>query len=137
MSLSAQASPAKAFQSLAAEPGLGMLEVLCSLKLPDWLKQDGQSIFYLRMFPACLTITGGKHLRESLARFQTWGIVSNGLCLTQNILEYPNQGSGCSLSAILIPDAPERYFLSSEQVQRLLYRSSEAGKATMCTRRRE
>ena len=51
--LSAQDFPASRFRALAAEPGLGMLEVLCSLKLPDWLKQSGQSIFYLRTFPAC------------------------------------------------------------------------------------
>ena len=135
--LSAQDFPASRFRALAAEPGLGMLEVLCSLKLPDWLKQSGQNIFYLRTFPTSLTTTGAGRIRESLARFQTWGMVSNGLCLTANILESPNQGGGCSLSAILIPDASGKYFLSSEQVQRLLYQSSEAGKATMCTQRRE
>lgn len=134
---SAQVSPASRFQALAAAKDLGILEVLCSLKLPGWLKQSGQSIFYLRMFPACLTITKGKHLRESSARFQTWGMVSNGLCLTQNILESPNQGGGCSLSAILIPDAPGKYFLSSEQVQRLLYRSSMANRATESSQRQE
>ena len=60
----------------------------------------------------------------------TWGIMSNGLCLTQNILEFPNQGNGCSLSAILIPDAPEKYYLSSEMVQKLLYNSSAGRKDT-------
>ncbi|MFQ9600520.1 MAG: DNA (cytosine-5-)-methyltransferase [Flavonifractor plautii] len=34
------------------------------------------------------------------------------------------QSSGCSLSDILIPDAPEKYFLSSEQTEKLLYKSS-------------
>ena len=37
--------------------------------------------------------------------------------------------SGCSLSDILIPDAPEKYFLSSEQTEKLLYKSSEAHRA--------
>lgn len=36
---------------------------------------------------------------------------------------------GCSLSDILIPDAPEKYFLSSEQTGKLLYKSSEAHRA--------
>ena len=53
----------------------------------------------------------------------TWGIMSNGLCLTQNIMESPRQGEGYSLSAILIPDAPEKYYLSLEQTEKLLYRS--------------
>lgn len=36
----------------------------------------------------------------------------------------PRSESGCSLSDILIPDAPEKYFLSSEQSEKLLYKSS-------------
>ena len=36
----------------------------------------------------------------------------------------PRSESGCSLSDILIPDAPEKYFLSSEQTEKLLYKSS-------------
>ena len=51
----------------------------------------------------------------------TWGIMSSGLCLTANILESLNQGEGFSLSDILIPDAPGKYYLSSAQVEKLLY----------------
>ena len=47
--------------------------------------------------------------------------------LNTNILEFLNQDGGCSLSDILIPDAPEKYFLSLEQMQKLLYRSSMDG----------
>ena len=64
-------------------------------------------------------------------------IMSNGLCLTQNILEFPNQGNGCSLSAILIPDAPEKYFLSLEQMEKLLYKSLEGRRDTGSTTRKE
>ena len=60
----------------------------------------------------------------SSPRFMTWGIVWNGWCLTAPILESRNPGEGCSLSDILIPDAPEKYYLSSEQVEKLLYKSS-------------
>ena len=42
-----------------------------------------------------------------------------------------------SLSAILIPDAPEKYFLSSAQVEKLLYKSSEARKAPVSTTQTE
>lgn len=64
-------------------------------------------------------------------------IMSNGLCLTQNILEFHNQGNGCSLSAILIPDAPGKYFLSSEMVEKLLYKSLEGRRDTGSTTRKE
>ena len=137
-----------------------MLEVFSSVKLPDWLRREDSSIFYLRTFPDCKvskddcqatqgrrqsplrtnaaglsfalrrSTTGAGRLQESSARFQTWGTVWNGLCLTAKISECPKQESGCSLSAILIPDAPERYYLSSEQVRKLLFDSSEKSRAT-------
>ena len=37
----------------------------------------------------------------------------------------PRRESACSLSAILIPDAPEKYFLSSAQLDKLLYNALE------------
>ena len=53
------------------------------------------------------------------------------------MLESRNPEGGCSLSAILIPDAPEKYFLSSAQVEKLLYKSSEARKAPVSTTQTE
>ena len=76
-------------------------------------------------------------LRLSSPHWMSWGTMSNGLCLTQNILESRNPGSGCSLSAILIPDAPEKYFLSPAAMERLLYKSSAAPKGTGSTPRKE
>ena len=63
----------------------------------------------------------------------TWGTAWNGWCLTANILESRNPEGGCSLSAILIPDAPEKYFLSLEQMQKLLYKSSPAATEPVST----
>ena len=74
-------------------------------------------------------MTEAGRLASSSPRFMTWGIMSNGLCLTANILESLNQGEGFSLSDILIPDAPGKYYLSSAQVEKLLYKSSEGRKA--------
>lgn len=82
-------------------------------------------------------MTAAGRLRPSSPRFLTWGTMSNGLCLTANILESPSQGEGCSLSAILIPDSPEKYYLSSEMVRRLLYNSSAAPKGTESMTRKE
>ena len=87
------------------------------------------SYLLLENVPGLLNHDGGR-LRPSSPRFLTWGTMSNGLCLTANILESRSQGGGCSLSAILIPDAPEKYYLSSEMVQKLLYNSSAGRKDT-------
>ena len=88
------------------------------------------SYLLLENVPGLLNHDGGRTFAASSPRFLTWGTMSNGLCLTANILESRSQGGGCSLSAILIPDAPEKYCLSSEMVQKLLYNSSAGRKDT-------
>ncbi len=67
----------------------------------------------------------------------TWGTAWNGWCLTARISVSPRSESGCSLSDILIPDAPEKYFLSSEQTEKLLYKSLEGRRDTGSTTRKE
>ena len=134
---SAEDSPARRFQMLASDGALPTPEALSSLRLPAWLKPSDLRICCLRMFPAFYRMITGKPLRSSSPHWMTWGIMSNGLCLTANILESPNPENGCSLSDILIHDAPEKYYLSSEQVERLLYKSSADRKAPASTTQAE
>ena len=119
----------KHFLTLAAGGALPTPEELSSLRLPDWLKPNDLRICCLKMFPDFYRMTKGKPFRSSSPHWMTWGIMSSGLCLTANILESLNQGEGFSLSDILIPDAPGKYYLSSAQVEKLLYKSSEGRKA--------
>lgn len=118
------------FLQLAGGKDLKMQEVLSSLNWPEWLKKRGLCIFSLKTCLGSFRMTEAGRLVSSSPRFMTWGIMLNGLCLTANILESRSQGGGCSLSAILIPDAPEKYYLSSEMVQKLLYNSSAGRKDT-------
>ena len=122
-------SPARHFQQLASASDLKIPEALSSLKLPDWLRQDDLRIFCLRMSSDCFRMTKAGRLLPSSVRFQTWGTVSNGWCLTAKTSAYPSQDDGCILSAILIEDAPEKYYLSPAQIEKLLFKSSTAPKA--------
>ena len=70
-------------------------------------------------------------------RFQTWGTASNGWCLTAKTSAYPSQDEGCTLSAILIEDAPEKYYLSQAQIEKLLFKSSAALRAPESTTQME
>ncbi len=99
-------------------------EELSSLRLPGWLRQDSLRICCLKTFRACWSMTKEQRLRKSSPRFMSWGMVLNGMCATARTTGSLNRGEGCILSDILIPDAPERYFLSPEQTERLLYKSS-------------
>ena len=94
-------------------------------------------IFCSKTFRDCCRMTKAGRFLSSSPRLMTWGTAWNGWCLTANILESRNPEGGCSLSAILIPDAPEKYFLSSAQVEKLLYKSSEAHKAPVSTTQTE
>ena len=116
------------FLQLAGEKDLKMQEALSSLNWPEWIKKNDRQIFSLKTCLGSFRMTEAGRLVSSSPRFMTWGIMSNGLCLTANILESPNPENGCSLSDILIPDAPEKYYLSSAQVEKLLYKSSEGRK---------
>lgn len=129
----AEDSPARHFLRLAGDEASKMPEALSSLRLPGWLKQSGLRICSLRTFPDCFRMTRDGRFLSSLPHFCSWGTASNGWCLTAPISESPRQDAGCSLSDILIPDAPEKYFLSSAQVAKLLYKCSRGRKAPEST----
>lgn len=120
LTCSLQASPASHFLSLVKDGALTTREVLSSLKLPGWLEQKDLHIFSLRTSQDSYRRTKAGRLRPSSIRYHSWGTMSNGRCLTARILAFLNPGSGCTLSDILTPDVPERYFLSETQAQRLL-----------------
>ena len=107
----------------AVEAVLRKADLSGLLREMDWLKPDALYICHLRSFPDYRRLTKDGHLRSAEPRMCTWGIAWNGLCFTQPVQEEKGVGEGCSLSQILIPDAPERYFLSAKQMEKLLYRS--------------
>ncbi len=111
--------------SLLPENGedLKMPEEPCSLKWPDWLQQNGLLIFSLKTYPDCCHMTKAGRFTQSSARFQNWGIMWSGKCLTARISESRSQERGCILSDILMEDVPEKYYLSQRQMERLLYKS--------------
>ena len=120
--LYAEASLAKAFQSLEKGADLTTQEELCSLKLPESLPLKNLNICCLRTYPDCYRMTAAGRLRPSLVRWTNWGTMSHGRCLTAQILESPNPEKECSLSDFLEKNAPEKYCLSRTQIQKLLYK---------------
>lgn len=131
--LYAEASLAKAFQSLEKGADLTTQEELCSLKLPESLPLKTLNICCLRTYPDCYRMTQAGRLRPSLVRWTNWGTMSHGRCLTAQILESPNPEKECSLSDFLEKNAPEKYCLSRTQIQKLLYNAYPDGRAAECT----
>ena len=121
------------FRSPESEEVSKIQEVLSSSKLQKFLKKGSLNIFFLKMFPDCLVITKGKHSLQSCERWMNWGMVLNGKCLTAQISLSPNPEKECTLSDIVISDAPEKYYLSQSATHRLLSKSLEEIKDKECT----
>ena len=119
--------PCQAFSTAGRRKGFEDARGTLFFELARVVKEKRPPYLFLKTCLDSFRMTEAGRLVSSSPRFMTWGIMSNGLCLTANILESLNQDGGCSLSDILIPDAPEKYFLSLEQMQKLLYRSSMDG----------
>lgn len=75
----------------------------------------------------------GKHSLQSCERWMNWGMVLNGKCLTAQISLFPNPEKECTLSDIVISDAPEKYYLSQSATHSLLSKSLEEIKDKECT----
>ena len=128
--LFAEDSLVKVFQSQESGAVLTMQGELFSLKSLGLPQLKNLNIFCLRTFPACYRMTEAGRLQPSSARFQSWGTTSRGRCLTARISVFPNPERECILSDILEKDAPEKYYLSQSQMERLLWKLSPARKET-------
>ena len=131
--LYAEASLAKAFQSLEKGADLTTQEELCSLKLPELPPSKNLNICCLRTFPDCYRMTAAGRLRPSSVHWMNWGTMSNGRCLTAQILELPSQEKECSLSDFIEKSVPEKYCLSQKQIQKLLSKEFPERKETEST----
>ena len=107
--------------SLLRESGLDSKtqEELCSLKLPDSLQPNDLHFFFWKTSRDCYRMTGARRLKPSTPRLLKWGIILNGACITADISESPSSDGACILSDILIPDVPDKYFLSAAAMRRI------------------
>lgn len=116
-----------------ADLDLLIQEVRSFMRLSEWLKQKDLHIFFLKTFRGCSITAKGKLSPLSSIRFQTWGIVLNGVCLTAPILVSRNSEREYTLSDILIKDCPEKYFLSDKAAEVILSKWSEVRKGAEST----
>ena len=113
-------SLAKVSQPQDCGEGSMMREVLSSLNLPESLKTDSLGIFYLKMFPIYWELTKGRLSQKSLQRFQNWGTVWNGLCITAQISESHSPDGESILQDVLERTAPEKYYISENSTRKLI-----------------
>ena len=83
--------------------------------------------FLSKMFPDFSTVLKEKTLRSSSPRWMNSGMVFHGEYWTQNSLEHRSVVEERTLSEVVEPSAPLRYFLNEAQIQSLLDRAAERG----------
>lgn len=82
-------------------------------------KERQPKILFAENVKGLLSHGGVQPSKRSSVRWQNWGILSNGKCLTAKISESHKIESECSLPDILEESVPEKYFLSQQTIQRL------------------
>ena len=83
--------------------------------------------FLSKMFPDSSTAQKVKTLGQSSQPWMNSGIVFHGEFWMQNSLEHPSAVEERTLSQVLEPSAPLKYFLSPEQIQSLIARATDRG----------
>ncbi len=68
-----------------------------------------------------LSVNGGWDFARLLIEMEQGGMMQNGKCSTPKILESHKTEKGASLSDILEADVPQKYFLSKEQTERIVF----------------
>lgn len=99
---------------------LKIQEELSSLKSCDLLKKGSLKFYSEKMLQDFLTTTEEEPSQRSSMRWQMWGTMRNGKCLTADISESHRIEQECSLSDIFEGGVADKYFLSPQTLQRLM-----------------
>jgi len=97
-------------------------------KLSESLKRFCPAGFSLKMFPDYSLPTTAATSESFKARWENSGMAWRGASLTANTSEYPNVVDECSLSDVLEPSVPEKYYLSPRACQGILKRAERRGR---------
>ena len=129
LTVGASAHPAKTSQWQDTEKDLTETEVPSFEKYFESLGKRGKKIdlngSYTKMLRECYQATEDLTSLPFSLKWMNSGTMQNGSFLTQNITEYPRTGSVCILSDILEVEVPQKYFLSKEQTERIVFTESD------------
>lgn len=78
-------------------------------------KERKPSILFAENVAGLLNHEGGVHSESFYPQWRNWGILSNGKCLTANIMDCHKTGKECLLLDILEKPTREEFFLSKKQ----------------------
>lgn len=110
--------PCVAFSASGARRAFDDPQGTLFFELSRILEAKHPAYFIFENVPRSARFAKGAFLPRSSVSYLDWGICANGNVLTAR-LTFPKQESACSLLDILIPDVPEKYYLSREKAEKL------------------
>ncbi|CIV79566.1 methyl transferase [Streptococcus pneumoniae] len=110
----------KHFHSQADDWDLRTLGVLCSLRLLERPNRSNHVFYSSKMSRVYSVTTRERRLPQSSLHWMSWGMMSNGRCLTVKISKSRKTEKGSLLSDILEDTIPDSYFLSEEKIAQLI-----------------
>ena len=116
---------AKVSLLLEKEGDLTTPEELSFLKSLGFSRKSNQDCVYWKTSKDCYLMTREELSKSSSPRLMSWGMTSNGKCVTQRISASPKTGSASSLSDILEEHPDPKYFLSLDMTKKILNRGKK------------
>ena len=89
-------------------------------------EEDKPAYLLIENVKNLLSVNGGWDFARLLIEMDRGGTMRNGRCSTLRISECPRTGSEYSLSDILEADVPQKYFLSRDQVEKIIFTRSDS-----------
>ena len=74
-----------------------------------------------RMLKGCFQVTEEKISSQFSLKWMNWGTMRNGVFSTAKTGEYRRAENECTLSDILEDTVPKKFFLSKEQMERIVF----------------
>lgn len=128
------AHPVKTLALQENEQDLTATEVPSFVRYFDLCGKKGKKIslngLSMRTLRECYQATEDLTSLPFCLKWTNWGTIANGLLSTASITEYPRTGKECTLSDILEPKVSEKYFLSAEQMEKIVFQSTSSDTGT-------
>lgn len=126
--------PVRISRSQESEQDLTATEVPSFERYFDLCGKKGKKIspngLFMKTLRECYQATEDLTSLPFCLKWTNWGTIANGLLSTASITEYPRTGKECTLSGILEQKVSEKYFLSAEQMEKIVFQSTSSDTET-------
>ena len=135
LTLSVEDSHVKRSPKMENNEDLKTLEERFFSKLQEQQSISNLNTYSLRTSETYFHTTEEEHSKQSSRRWMNSGMMSSGKCITANVTDSHTTENESSLLQLLETNQDEKYFLSDQQLERLIERTEEGIKVFEATKK--